>query len=134
MIFWIGLIITLIIISVIGWAMVSKYSYLDKKNLIGTIMGAVGAIGVLLVFVGLICETQCYNSFEVSHQIHQEQIAVIAEKLENDELDTNSLLFVADIVDSNEKLVNYQARYMRFGNLSMIPARVMDIEPLWLVN
>lgn len=87
-----------------------------------------GAIAMLML--ALVCATRLdYAAFEKKFEIQRNQYEAIVQSGVTNE---TNMVYVADIIEWNNTLATYQANHEYFGVVSVIPDRVMDIDPIGL--
>ena len=121
--FWWILGIIVFIIGIVSWILIIKINkdFVVLTAVIGTM------VGILLIgaSIGTYLE---YKTFETSFEFQKATIEEIAADTLEPEM---GLVYVADILDANQQLAEYQARYKVHGPIfSLIPERVLDIEPI----
>ena len=81
------------------------------------------------IFIGfcLIGVRNDYNKFERSFEIQRAYIEEIAAADPDADM---SLIYMADMIEANQQLANYQAAREVNGFFSLIPERVFDIDPI----
>ena len=121
--FWWILGIIVFIIGIVSWILVIKT---DKDWVILTaIVGTM--VGILLIGAAVGTDLE-YRTFEASFEFQKATIEEIAADAFESEM---GLTYVADILNANQQLAEYQARYKIHGPIfSLIPERVLDIEPI----
>ena len=124
MIFWSSIIVIAFILAIV-------FFILNKKNEwwnIGQLLGFAFSLGFAFIMLLAVCgETMSYRQFETSLEIQREYIEEIAAADPNADL---GLVYVADMIEANKQLADYQARRQVWGFASIIPERVFDIEPI----
>ena len=75
-----------------------------------------------------ICE---YRSFLASFET---QRTIITQMSQSYQFNDNTLIYVADIIDANQKLAEIQGSKKALGGWSMYPDSVMDVVPIGLEN
>lgn len=87
-----------------------------------------GATTLVILLVALAYSME-YKNFEASFEIQRQTIAALAE---NNDINSNNLLYMADIVEANKQLAEMQASKRNWKNWSMYPDKVLDIKPIGL--
>lgn len=87
-----------------------------------------GATTLVILLVALAYSME-YKNFEASFEIQRQTIAALAE---NNDINSDNLLYMADIVEANKQLAEMQASKRNWKNWSMYPDRVLDIKPIGL--
>ena len=123
MIFWCSLGIWCVILCIIFIMLSMKKEY---DNFWEALFAAICGISAFLIVVGVSSERLEYNKFERSLEIQRNVIEQIYD--ERNILDYN--FYIADIVDANAQLADYQASKEYYGIFTIVPDRVMDIKPI----
>lgn len=123
MIFWcsLGILCTILCIVLIKLSMKIGYD-----NFYHVLCATICGVSAFLIFVGVFAERLEYNKFERSFKIQRNVIEQIYD--ERNILDYN--FYIADIVEANAKLADYQASKEYYGIFTIVPDRVMDIKPI----
>lgn len=87
-----------------------------------------GATTLVILLVAL-AYTMEYKNFEASFEIQRQTIAALTE---NNDINSDNLLYMADMVEANKQLAEMQASKRNWKNWSMYPDRVLDIKPIGL--
>lgn len=126
--FWCILTAALVLAALIGflayWVIPKAHKYDREWGLF---------IFVPCLFVALIVGSSSlalkaeYNQFELSYEIQREFIEDMAAADPNV---NTSLVYVADILDANKELAEYQAANDYYGFFSLIPDRVHNIQKI----
>lgn len=93
---------------------------------LGAAFCGVTALGILLVTISYSME---YKNFEASFEIQRQTIAALTEK---NNINSDNLLYMADMVEANKQLAEMQASKRNWKNWSMYPDSVLDIKPIGL--
>lgn len=115
------LFVALLIVSI----KVLDYEY-DWVAALGAAFCGATALVILLVAVSYNLD---YKNFEASFEIQKQTIAELAA---NGEINSDNLLYMADIVEANKELAEKQASKRNWKDWSMYPDRVLDIKPIGL--
>lgn len=115
------LFVMLLIVSI----KVLDYEYDWIAALGATFCGAT-TLAILLVALTYTME---YKNFEASFEIQRQTIAALTE---NNDINSDNLLYMADMVEANKQLAEMQASKRNWKNWSMYPDRVLDIKPIGL--
>lgn len=121
MIIWICAIIIMIGLAAGFFVIAGK----NKSAGLGA-LGVVSAVIVLLIIISIIVIPLDYRHFENKHMLQKEYYANFLES--NDE--SIPVHLYADIFETNNELAEYQASKITWGVASLIPDRVMDLEPI----
>lgn len=70
-----------------------------------------------------------YNQFEVKYEIQQEMFTAYKENIPEV---AGNITYIADIVEINAEIADYQASKQYWDWWSCLPDRVMDLEPIGL--
>lgn len=87
-----------------------------------------GAAALVILLLALVY-TMDYKNFETSFEIQRQTVAELAA---NGEINSDNLLYMADIVEANKELAEKQASKRNWKDWSMYPDRVLDIKPIGL--
>lgn len=93
---------------------------------LGAIFCGTTTLVILLVAISYSME---YKNFEASFEIQRQTIAALTEK---NNINSDNLLYMADMVEANKRLAEMQASKRNWKNWSMYPDRVLDIKPIGL--
>lgn len=83
---------------------------------------------IALVMLLTTCE---YRSFLASFET---QRTIITQMSQTHQFNDNTLIYVADMIDANQKLAEIQGSKKAWGGWSMYPDSVMDVVPIGLEN
>ena len=76
--------------------------------------------------------TTCeYRSFLASFET---QRTIITQMSQSHQFNDNTLIYVADMIDANQKLAEIQGSKKAWGGWSMYPDSVMNVVPIGLEN
>ena len=87
-----------------------------------------GATTLVILLVALTYSME-YKNFEASFEIQRQTIAALTE---NNDINSDNLLYMGDMVEANKQLAEMQASKRNWKNWSMYPDRVLDIKPIGL--
>lgn len=87
-----------------------------------------GATTLVILLVAIVYSME-YKNFEASFEIQRQTIAALTE---NNDINSDNLLYMADMVEANKQLAEMQASKRNWKNWSMYPDRVLDIKPIGL--
>lgn len=93
---------------------------------LGAILCGATTLVILLVAISYSME---YKNFEASFEIQRQTIAALTEK---NNINSDNLLYMADMVEANKRLAEMQASKRNWKNWSMYPDSVLDIKPIGL--
>ena len=124
MLYW-GIILFICIIVFAASLMAS-----DKSTfyLISTLLTGMVAFIIALAMLLTTCE---YRSFLASFET---QRTIITQMSQSHQFNDNTLIYVADMIDANQKLAEMQGSKKAWGGWSMYPDSVMDVVPIGLEN
>lgn len=86
-------------------------------------------VTTLVILLAAIAYSMEYKNFEASFEIQRQTIAALTE---NNNINSDNLLYMADMVEANKQLAEMQANKRNWKNWSMYPDRVLDIKPIGL--
>ena len=87
-----------------------------------------GATTLVILLVAISYSME-YKNFEASFEIQRQTIAALTEK---NNINSDNLLYMADMVEANKRLAEMQASKRNWENWSMYPDSVLDIKPIGL--
>lgn len=87
-----------------------------------------GAMTLVILLVAISYSME-YKNFEASFEIQRQTIAALTEK---NNINSDNLLYMADMVEANKRLAEMQASKRNWKNWSMYPDSVLDIKPIGL--
>ena len=87
-----------------------------------------GATTLVILLVAIVYSME-YKNFEASFEIQRQTIAALTE---NNDINSDNLLYMADMVEANKQLAEMQASKRNWKNWSMYPDKVLDIKPIGL--
>ena len=123
MIFWCSLCVLCTILCIVFIKLSMK---VECDNFWHVLCATICGVSAFLILVGVFSERLEYNKFERSLEIQRNVIEQIYD--ERNILDYN--FYIADIVDANAQLADYQASKEYYGIFTIVPDRVMDIKPI----
>ena len=77
---------------------------------------------VFFILICAICDSVDFKTFEAKYELQKELYSVVST--------ADNYIATANIIEINDQLFNFQAGKKQFGNWSMIPERVLDMEPI----
>ena len=89
------------------------------------------AIVALIIALAMLLTTFEYRSFLASFET---QRTIITQMSQSHQFNDNTLIYVADMIDANQKLAEIQGSKKAWGRWSMYPDSVMDVVPIGLEN
>lgn len=90
----------------------------------GAIVSSFIAFFIALAMLVTVCE---YRSFLASFET---QRTIITQMSQSHQLNDDTLIYVADMIDANQKLAEIQGSKKAWGGWSLYPDSVMDITPI----
>lgn len=96
------------------------------------IIGVSSLMGTLFSFLLLLWVPMTiaeYNQFETKYEIQQEMFTAYQENIPEV---ANNIVYVADLMEINEELADYQASKQYWGRWSCLPDRVLELQPIGL--
>ena len=123
MIFWAIITLVLVAFCILCIFLSRKYPY--SNWCIGTIFSGIAIVIIALV---IFCVRTDYNQFEMEYNIQSSMY----EQLSTSDINKDNLFYIMDIFSCNKKLTEYQARHIYYGIASLIPDRVMELQPIGL--
>lgn len=87
-----------------------------------------GATTLVILLVAISYSME-YKNFEASFEIQRQTITALTEK---NNINSDNLLYMADMVEANKRLAEMQASKRNWKNWSMYPDSVLDIKPIGL--
>ena len=124
MIFWIAIAAFLAILCILCIFLSRKYPY-SNLLCIGTVFTG---IAIFIIAIVILCLRTDYNQFEMEYSIQSSMY----EQLSVSDISKDNLFYIMDIFSCNKKLTEYQARHIYYGIASLIPDRVMELQPIGL--
>lgn len=101
----------------------------DEYDWIAALGAAFCGATTLVILLVAIAYSMEYKNFEASFEIQRQTIAALTE---NNDINSDNLLYMADMVEANKQLAEMQASKRNWKNWSMYPDRVLDIKPIGL--
>lgn len=124
MLYWSIILFICIIVFVISL----KASWDSTLYFASAVLTGMVAFIIALVMLLTTCE---YRSFLASFET---QRTIITQMSQSHQFNYNTLIYVADIIDANQKLAEIQGSKKVWGGWSMYPDSVMDVVPIGLEN
>lgn len=128
MLYWGIILFICIIIGVIFGIALHKDCGNENWNIFGIIMSGVIVFCIALGMLIITCE---YKTFLASFET---QRTIITQMSQSPQFSDNTLIYVADMIDANQKLAEIQGSKKAWGGWSMYPDSVMDVVPIGLEN
>ena len=128
MLYW-GIILFICIIAfIVSLKAFNKSGWDNTFYFASTFLTGIVAFIIPLVMLITICE---YRSFLASFET---QRTIITQMSQSHQFNDNTLIYVADMIDANQKLAEIQGSKKAWGGWSMYPDSVMDIVPIGVEN
>lgn len=128
MLYWGIILFICIIIFIISLKMANKSHRNNAVYLVSTFFTGITALIIALAMLLTTCE---YRSFLASFET---QRTIITQMSQSHQFNDNTLIYVADMIDANQKLAEIQGSKKAWGGWSMYPDSVMDVVPIGLEN
>lgn len=128
MLYWGIILFICIIVFTVSLIRSNKSCRNNTFYLISTFLTGTVAFCIALAMLVTICE---YRSFLASFET---QRTIITQMSQSHQFNNNTLIYVADIIDANQKLAEIQGSKKAWGGWSMYPDSVMDVVPIGLEN
>lgn len=128
MLYW-GIILFICIIAFAISLKAFNKSFWDSTfYFVSTLLTGMAAFAIALVMLLTTCE---YKSFLASFET---QRTIITQMSQTHQFNDNTLIYIADMVDANQKLAEIQGSKKAWGGWSLYPDSVMDVVPIGLEN
>lgn len=88
-------------------------------------------MAAFVIALAMLLTTCQYRSFLASFEI---QRTIITQMSQSYHFNDNTLIYIADMIDANQKLAEIQGSKKAWGGWSMYPDSVMDVVPIGLEN
>lgn len=88
-------------------------------------------MAAFVIALAMLLTTCEYRSFLASFET---QRTIITQMSQSHQFNDNTLIYVADMIDANQKLAEIQGSKKAWGGWSMYPDSVMDVVPIGLEN
>ena len=128
MLYWGIIIFICIIVFVVSLKALNKSRWDSILYFISTLLAGAVAFVIALVMLVTTCE---YRSFLASFET---QRTIITQMSQSHQFNDDTLIYVADMIDANQKLAEMQGSKKAWGGWSMYPDSVMDVVPIGLEN
>lgn len=128
MLYWGIILFICIIIFVVSLRALNKSCWDSTLYLVSTLLTGMVAFIIALV---MILTTYEYRSFLASFET---QRTIITQMSQSHQLNDDTLIYVADMIDANQTLAKIQGSKKAWGGWSMYPDSVMDVVPIGLEN
>ena len=124
MLYWGIILFICIIVFVVSLKAFNKSCWDSTVYFVSTLFTGIAALVIVLAMLLTTCE---YRSFLASFET---QRTIITQVSQSRQFNDNTLIYVADIIDANQKLAEIQGSKKAWGRWSMYPDSVMDITPI----
>lgn len=122
-----GIILFICIIAfVVSLKALNKSCWDSTLYLVSTLLTGMAAFIIAFVMLLTTCK---YRSFLASFETQRTIITQMSHQFNDD-----TLIYVADMIDANQKLAEIQGSKKAWGGWSLYPDSVMDIVPIGLEN
>lgn len=128
MLYWGIILFICIIVFVVSLRVLAKGCWDSTLYLVSALLAGMVAFIIALVMLFTTCE---YRSFLASFET---QRTIITQMSQTHQFNDNTLIYVADMIDANQKLAEIQGSKKAWGGWSMYPDSVMDVVPIGLEN
>lgn len=128
MLYWGIILFICIIVFVVSLRVFAKSCWDSTLYLVSALLAGMVAFIIALVMLFTTCE---YRSFLASFET---QRTIITQMSQTHQFNDNTLIYVADMIDANQKLAEIQGSKKAWGEWSMYPDSVMDVVPIGLEN
>mgnify|MGYP004676356463 CR=1 FL=1 len=129
MLYWSIILFICIIIFAVSFKALTNKDYLDSIFcFISALLTGTVTFVIVLVMLVTACE---YRSFLASFET---QRTIITQMSQSHQFNNDTLIYIADIIDANQKLAEIQGSKKAWGGWSMYPDSVMDVVPIGLEN
>lgn len=128
MLYWSIILFICIIIFIISLIAFHKSDWDSTLYFASTLLIGIVAFFIALAMLLTTCE---YRSFLASFET---QRTIITQMSQSHQFNDDTLIYVADMIDANQKLAEIQGSKKAWGGWSMYPDSVMDVVPIGLEN
>lgn len=128
MLYWGIILFICVIICAVSLKALNKSCWDSTLYLVSTLLTGTAAFVIVLAMLLITCE---YRSFLASFET---QRTIITQMAQSNQFNDNTLIYVADMIDANQKLAEIQGSKKAWGGWSMYPDSVMDVVPIGLEN
>ena len=128
MLYWGIILFICIIVFAISLKALNKSCWNNIFYFISILLTGTVALVIALVMFITVCE---YRNFLASFEA---QRTIITQMSQLHQFNNDTLIYVADIIDANQKLAEIQSSKKAWGGWSMYPDSVMDVVPIGLEN
>lgn len=128
MLYWGIILFICIIVFAILLIKFGKSCWDSVACFVGALFSGIAVFFIALTMLLTTCE---YRSFLASFET---QRTIITQMSQTHQFNDNTLIYVADMIDANQKLAEIQGSKKAWGGWSMYPDSVMDVVPIGLEN
>lgn len=128
MLYWGIILFICVIVLVVSLKALNKSRWDSILYFISTLLAGTVAFVIALVMLVTTCE---YRSFLASFET---QRTIITQISQSHQFNDDTLIYVADMIDANQKLAEIQGSKKAWGGWSLYPDSVMDVVPIGLEN
>lgn len=128
MLYWGIILFICIIVFVVSLKALNKSCWDSTLYFVSMLLAGTAAFVIALTMLVTTCE---YRSFLASFET---QRTIITQMSQSNQFNDNTLIYVADIIDANQKLAEIQGSKKVWGGWSLYPDSVMDVIPIGLEN
>ena len=122
--YWGIILFICIIVFVVSLKAFNKSCWDSIVYFVSTCFTGIAAFVIVLAMLLTTCE---YRSFLASFET---QRTIITQMSQSRQFNDNTLIYVADMIDANQKLAEIQGSKKAWGGWCMYPDSVMDITPI----
>lgn len=127
MLYW-GIILFICIIVLIAILMAFRKNWDSTFYFASALFTGLAAFGIAFAMLITACQ---YRRFLASFET---QRTIITQMSQTHQFNDNTLIYVVDMIDANQKLAEIQGSKKAWGGWSMYPDSVMDVVPIGLEN
>lgn len=128
MLYWGIILFICIIVFAVSLKALNKSCWDSTLYFVSMLLAGIAAFVIALTMLETTCE---YRSFLASFET---QRTIITQMSQSNQFNNNTLIYVADIIDANQKLAEIQGSKKAWGGWSLYPDSVMDVVPIGLEN
>ena len=128
MLYWGIILFICVIVLVVSLKALNKSRWDSILYFISTLLAGTVVFVIALVMLVTTCE---YRSFLASFET---QRTIITQMSQSHQFNDDTLIYVADMIDANQKLAEIQGSKKAWGGWSLYPDSVMDVVPIGLEN
>lgn len=128
MLYW-GIILFICVIAfVVSLKALNKSCWDSILCFTSMLLTFIAAFTIALTMLVTTCE---YRSFLASFET---QRTIVTQMSQSHQFNDNTLIYIADIIDANQKLAEIQGSKKAWGGWSLYPDSVIDVVPIGLEN